>query len=84
MAFVGSLPGDGWDKEGTYKTECEMKDGVVVFTRGDATGTVKDGVVAVGTKEVPDFVRFGRVYRTSPTDGAKPPTVGRSVSRFCV
>jgi len=73
-AYVGGLPGDGWDKEKTYKTEGELKDGAVVFSQGDATGKVKDGVIVVVTKDVPDFARFEKVERTSPTLGDKPPS----------
>jgi hypothetical protein len=72
-AYVGGLPGDGWNKEQTYKSEGELKDGEVTFKHGDAWGKVKDGVISVGTKEVPDFARFERVYRASPTAGIKPP-----------
>jgi hypothetical protein len=73
VAYVGGLPGDGWDKEQTYKAEGELKDGELVIMKGDAWGKIKDGVISVGTKEVPDFARFERVYRSSPTEGAKPP-----------
>src|SRR3954447_13105713 len=72
-AYVGGLPGDGWDREMTYKTEGELKDGAVVFTHGDATGKVKDGVIVVGTNDVRDFARFEKLDRTSPTLGDKPP-----------
>lgn len=73
VAYVGGLPGDGWDKETTHKSEGELKDGAVVFMHGDATGAVKDGVITVGSKDVPDFARLERVIRSSPTEGAKPP-----------
>jgi hypothetical protein len=72
-AYVGGLPGDGWDKEQTYKSEGEQKDGEVVFKHGDAWGKVRDNVISVGTKEVSEFARFERVYRSGPTEGAKPP-----------
>src|SRR6187200_2332637 len=71
VAYVGGLPGDGWNKEKTYRTEGELKDGAVVLVQGDSWGKVKDGVVSVGSKDVPDFARFERVIRTSSTEGAK-------------
>lgn len=73
VAYRGGLPGDGWDKETTHKSEGELKDGAVVFAQGDAKGTLKDNVIAVGSKDVPDRARFERVIRSSPTEGAKPP-----------
>ena len=73
VAYVGGLPGDGWDKETTHKSEGELKDGDVIFTQGDAKGTLKDNVIAVGSNDVPDFARFERVIRSSPTEGAKAP-----------
>src|SRR6478735_3813571 len=60
VAYVGGLPGDGWNRETTHKCDGELKEGAVVFTQGDATGTVKDGVIAVGSKDVVDFARFER------------------------
>ncbi len=72
-AYVGGLPGDGWNKEMTHTTEGAVQDGELVFMQGDAWGKVKDSVVKVGTKDVPEFARFERVIRTSPTEGAKPP-----------
>src|SRR6266481_5577021 len=68
IAYVGGLPGDGWDKEQTYKTDGELKDGVLVFSKGDATGKVKDGAITVGTPDVPNFARFEKVDRRSPTE----------------
>ena len=74
VTYRGGLPGDGWDKEMTYKTEGELKDGVLLFSKGDATGKVKDGAITVGTPDVPNFAHFEKVNRRSPNEGDKPPT----------
>jgi len=38
VAYVGGLPGDGWDKETTHKADGELKDGAVVFAQGGRKG----------------------------------------------
>jgi hypothetical protein len=72
-AYVGGLPGHGWNREVPHTVEGEIEAGELVFMKGDSRGKVKDGVVKVGSKDVPELARFERVIRTSPTEGAKPP-----------
>jgi len=73
VAYMGGLPGAGWDKLVKHEADAELKDGVVVAKseHGEARFT-KDGVKLL----TPDGQEFGsgkKFERKSPTLGAKPP-----------
>ncbi|MBP88938.1 MAG: hypothetical protein CMJ64_19855 [Planctomycetaceae bacterium] len=73
VAYVGGLPGDGWNEEEKFHAPGELKDGVVYF-KGDAgTGELKDGVLSVLGTEDNAKGALKKVERKSPTLGQKPP-----------
>src|SRR5262249_41429362 len=74
VAYVGGLPGDGWDHEKTHEAGGELKDGAVVFAQGETSGKIKDGVVTITGKDAKEFGRLDKVGRASPTLGARPPS----------
>jgi len=72
VGYIGGLPGDGWNQSDKVELSGEMKDGVAVFKKDEATATIKDGVLSVesgGNK----LGELKRVVRKSSTLGAKSP-----------
>jgi len=72
VAYVGGLPGDGWNGEEKFQADGELKDGVVHLQGDDGSGTIKDGVLAV-KGEGDAQGKLKKVHRKSPTLGEKPP-----------
>jgi hypothetical protein len=76
VGYQGGLPGDGWDgdRETVSRTQAAREEGVttVVFSRDGLVGEV-DGVKMFISREGEQVMEFERVYRESPTLGAKPP-----------
>ncbi|MGH7128328.1 MAG: 3-keto-disaccharide hydrolase [Planctomycetaceae bacterium] len=73
QAYVGGLPGDGWNGETCIQAEGETKDGETVFTGDNGPGVIKDGALTVYNGEGDELGRLEKVHRKSPTLGAKPP-----------
>jgi hypothetical protein len=72
VAYIGGLPGDGWNKEEKIEVEGELKDGEVVFEKDNGKGVIKDGSLTIyaGANELG---KLSKIHRKSPTLGAKPP-----------
>ncbi len=74
VAYLGGLPGAGWDGKELDPADGETKDGATTFVlpSGTEVGRIKDGVLTLleGGKAVGTLKK---VERTSPTMGAKPP-----------
>ena len=74
VAFIGGLPGDGWDLGKKVQADGELKDGQVVFTTAEGTkGTLKDGKIAITDAAGQELGKLDKVMRKSPTLGAKAP-----------
>ena len=72
VAYVGGLPGDGWDQSPKRSADGELKDGAVVFAGDKHLGSLKDGLLTISVGGV-KIAELKKVDRTSPTLGAKPP-----------
>lgn len=75
VAYLGGLPGAGYDGSPTHQADGETKDGVPVFKSELHEGTIKDGVMTIATP-APDSQKIGELKKTirqSPTQGAAPP-----------
>jgi hypothetical protein len=74
-AYLGGLPGDGWDGQGKFKAEGETVGGVTVLKGPDdgGSGEIKDGVLTVKDGDGRAMGTLKKVERKSPTLGAKPP-----------
>ena len=73
VSYQGGLPGDGWDKGETRKSDGSAVNGVVTFKDGEYTTTIKDGATAVVTVSAANVGELKKITRQSPTLGAKPP-----------
>jgi hypothetical protein len=73
VAFVGGLPGDGWEGGERVQTDGELIDGAAVFKNEKGSGRAKDGVLTAMNSGGQAIADFKRVIRESPTLGAKPP-----------
>ena len=73
VAYIGGLPGDGWNGEEKHQVEGELKDGDVRFEGEAGNGTLKDGVLHVLGKEDGKKGDLKKIDRQSPTLGAAPP-----------
>lgn len=71
-AYMGGLPGDGWDGDLLPLLDGELKDGTITFRGDQGDGIYRDGkiVVVVDGNEVAELKK---VDRKSPTLGKKPP-----------
>ena len=70
VLFPGGLPGSGSDGKMKIALKGESKDGVVQLQGDKWTATIATGVL---TAKGPETVELKKVYRVSPTMGAKPP-----------
>lgn len=73
VAFVGGLPGDGWDGKEKITVPGELQDGVVVFANDDARGEIKAGKLHIRGKAENVNGTLEKVTRQSPTLGQQPP-----------
>lgn len=73
VAYVGGLPGAGWNGEEKHRTAGQLKDGAVVFDGGNGRGELKDGILSITAKEVGLSGKLKRTDRKSPTLGLAPP-----------
>jgi hypothetical protein len=73
VAYVGGLPGDGWDEERTREFDLQTENNVAVH-RGDDFGvTIKDGEFIVENRNGDEVGRLQKIQRKSTTLGKKPP-----------
>jgi len=73
VAYVGGLPGDGWNKETPVRAAGELKDGQIPFGAEQGRAVLKDGVLTVFDADGNRIGQLAKVSRSSPTLGAKPP-----------
>lgn len=77
VAYIGGLPGDGWNKTDKGTGIGETSDGVTTFTsEGEddgGRGILKDGVLTIYTPNGTEVGTLRKIERKSPTLGAKPP-----------
>ena len=74
VVYEGGLPGDGWDqKKDLERINAPLENGQVVFKAKKGTGIVKAGKMHITDSDNQPIGVLGRVVRTSPTLGKKPP-----------
>lgn len=69
VLFPGGLPGSGSDGKTKIALKGDTKDGVVYLQGDKWTATITGGVLSA---KGPEVVELKKVYRVSPTMGAKP------------
>lgn len=73
VAYLGGLPGDGYNGDETHKSDGKLVDGKAVFTFEQATATIQDGVLKARDLDGYALGELKKVTRKSPTLGKKPP-----------
>ncbi|REK18962.1 MAG: DUF1080 domain-containing protein [Planctomycetota bacterium] len=73
VAYVGGLPGDGWDGFTKFETEGEVADGKVTFEGDEATAKLEDGAMVLLGTGGEELGKLKKVMRKSPTLGKQPP-----------
>ncbi len=73
VAYLGGLPGDGWDGLTRFPAAGVRKDKIMELAGETASAKVENGVVTIRDKDGNVFGELKKVERKSPTLGAKPP-----------
>jgi len=77
VAYIGGLPGDGWNKTGKASGVGKTSGDTTTFTSAEddkgGRGVLKDGVLTIFTPKGVEVGTLKKVERKSPTLGAKPP-----------
>ncbi|MCY2968041.1 MAG: DUF1080 domain-containing protein, partial [Planctomycetota bacterium] len=73
VAYLGGLPGDGWDGLTRFPAAGVRKDKIMELAGETASAKVENGVVTIRDKDGKVFGELKKVERKSPTLGAKPP-----------
>ncbi|MBC8355897.1 MAG: DUF1080 domain-containing protein [Planctomycetes bacterium] len=73
VAYVGGLPGAGWDGDEKFHGSGELKDGVVILQGDEGRGELKDGVVSITTDDGAMTGKLKKTARQSSTLGQAPP-----------
>jgi hypothetical protein len=75
VAYLGGLPGEGWDKGEKTEVEGQTAGGVTVFVEEDEgmKAALKDGLITVKNADGETIATLKKVFRKSPTLGGKPP-----------
>jgi len=75
VAYVGGLPGDGWNEQEKIRASGATENGRTTLKAGDDQGSavISDGTVTVLSGSGTELGTLRKVERTSPTLGAKPP-----------
>ena len=73
VAWVGGLPGAGWNGETPLRGAGERQGDVVILKGDTGRGEVRGGSVSVYNMENVRVAELSRVQRMSPTLGRKPP-----------
>lgn len=73
VAYLGGLPGEGWDGFGKLETDSEVKDGVVHLVAAEGSAVIKDGVVTIKTADDQELGQLKKHERKSNTLDAQPP-----------
>lgn len=73
-AYVGGLPGEGWERgQERFQVEGKTSNGVTVFKGERGEGRIANGVLTVYNTGGQKTGELKRVERASPTLGQKPP-----------
>ena len=73
VAYIGGLPGDGWNKE-KIEFDGKLEDGVAVFVQADkGKGVIKDGVLTLSDPDGNELAQLKKIVRKSKTLGKKAP-----------
>lgn len=72
-AYVGGLPGEGWNGEDRRQTDGELVGETVRFVGEHATGEIRNGRITVTTNDGRKLAELERIDRESPTLGMAPP-----------
>lgn len=72
-AYVGGLPGDGWDGDSVIRGNGEIKDQVGMLNSDQGRAEIRSGVLTVFSADGEKAGELKKVDRKSPTIGAKPP-----------
>ncbi len=73
VAYIGGLPGAGWDGFTKLEADAEAKDGVLEISANEGSATLADGVVTVKTADGNVLGELRKTERKSETEGAAPP-----------
>jgi hypothetical protein len=66
VAYVGGLPGDGWNKEPPVRAPGNLTDGTATFTGDKGRAAVKDGVLTIWGPDGKELGKLAKVVRQSP------------------
>ncbi len=73
VAYLGGLPGDGYNGDETFKSDGSVKNGKAVFMYEHATATIADGILTAVDLDGYEIGKLKKVVRKSPTLGKRPP-----------
>ena len=73
VAYIGGLPGDGYNGAETFTVECNRQDDKVVFRGDEASAIIADDKMTVTDADGYEMGTLTKVHRKSPTLGKKPP-----------
>jgi hypothetical protein len=73
VAYVGGLPGAGWNGEEKFRASGELKDGVVILQGDEGRGELRDGIISITSNEEGLSGKLMKTERKSPTLGLAPP-----------
>lgn len=73
VAYVGGLPGAGWNGEEKIRAAGQLKDGAVIFQGEKCRGELRDGVLSITAHEDGLSGKLKKTERKSSTLGLAPP-----------
>ncbi len=73
VAYVGGLPGDGWNGEEKFLAPGTLQDDAVIFEGDNGRGVLKKGVLRVEGKQNQATGELTKVQRKCPSLGQTPP-----------
>ncbi|MEO8494067.1 MAG: DUF1080 domain-containing protein [Planctomycetota bacterium] len=73
VAYVGGLPGAGWNGEEKFRASGQLKDGVVILKGDKGRGELRDGVLSITANEDGHSGKLKKTERQSPTLGLAAP-----------
>ncbi len=90
VAYVGGLPGAGWDGSEKIEIDGQSNNEATVFSdpENETKGVIKNGVLTVTDRDGKKIAALKKTIRKSPTMGAKPPAGaivlfdGKSADKF--
>ncbi|MDA1232755.1 MAG: DUF1080 domain-containing protein [Planctomycetota bacterium] len=75
VAYIGGLPGDGWDGNTPLRGTGEVEGEKGILNGEQGRGEIKDGSLVISTAENVRLGEIPKVVRISPTASRKPPKV---------